>query len=67
MPILMKTFLGGSADHQYMYGLLCQRYADVVSFTALNTYSLWQFAKNCGDASTIAMVQCVDEHIQVYK
>lgn len=59
--------LGGSADEQYMYGILCQRYSDVVSFTALNTRSLWDFAKKGHDASTIAMVKNVDEHILVYK
>ncbi|KAK3916569.1 Alsin [Frankliniella fusca] len=64
---LMLTHGGGSADEQYMYGILCQRYSDVVSFTALNTHSLWEFAKNGTDASIVAMVRNADEHIQVYK
>lgn len=66
-PFMKKMGAGGSADEQYMYGILCQRYSDVVSFTALNTFSLWEFAKKGQDASTIAMVKNVDEHILVYK
>lgn len=50
-----------------MYGTLCQKYSDVVSFTALNTHSLWDFAKGSQDPSSIAMVKNVDEHIEVYR
>lgn len=66
-PFIKKMGAGGSADDQYMYGILCQRYSDIVSFTALNTHSLWEFAQSGKDVSAISMVQSVDEHIQVYK
>lgn len=66
-PFLKRVGAGGSADEQYMYGILCQRYSDVVSFTALNTHSLWDFARNGADACNVAMVRNADEHIHVFK
>lgn len=66
---LIKPFQkkGGATQESNVYETLCQCYTELISFTALNVLSLWDYYDHNGEAYEVVVVASIEEYITVYK
>ncbi|XP_020708134.2 alsin isoform X2 [Athalia rosae] len=66
---LIKPFQkkGGATQESNVYETLCQCYTELISFTALNVLSLWDYYDHIGEAYEVLVVASIEEYITVYK
>ncbi|XP_076168851.1 amyotrophic lateral sclerosis 2 isoform X2 [Ptiloglossa arizonensis] len=66
---LIKPFQkkGGAMQESNVYETLCRCYTELLSFSALNVISLWDYFNHIGEAYEVTVVANVEEYITVYK
>lgn len=66
---LIKPFQrkGGATQESNVYETLCQCYTELISFTALNVLSLWEYFEHNGEAYEVVVVANIEEYLTVYK
>lgn len=66
---LVKPFQkkGGATQESNVYETLCQGYTELISFTALNVLSIWDYHDHKGEAYEVVVVASIEEYISVYK
>ncbi|KAL0852518.1 hypothetical protein ABMA27_017037 [Loxostege sticticalis] len=58
---------GGATQESNVYETLCRCYTELMSFTALNVLSLWDYFNHIGEAYEIMLVANIEEFITIYK
>lgn len=66
---LIKPFQkkGGATQESNVYETLCRCYTELMSFTALNVLSLWDYFNHIGEAYEVVLVANIEEYVTVYK
>ncbi|XP_053978355.1 alsin [Hylaeus volcanicus] len=66
---LIKPFQkkGGAMQESNVYETLCRCYTELLSFSALNVVSLWDYFNHMGEAYEVTVIANVEEYITVYK
>ncbi|XP_016915649.2 alsin [Apis cerana] len=66
---LIKPFQkkGGAMQESNVYETLCRCYTELLSFSALNVISLWDYFNHIGEAYDVTVIANVEEYITVYK
>ena len=66
---LIKPFQkkGGATQESNVYETLCRCYIELMSFTALNVLSLWDYSNHTGEAYEVTLVANIEEYVTVYK
>lgn len=66
---LIKPFQkkAGVTQESNVYETLCRCYTELMSFTALNVLSLWDYFNHIGEAYEVVLVANIEEFVTVYK
>nr|XP_012139045.1 PREDICTED: alsin isoform X2 [Megachile rotundata] len=66
---LIKPFQkkGGAMQESNVYETLCRCYTELLSFSALNVISLWDYFNHIGETYEVTVVANVEEYVTVYR
>ncbi|XP_029056491.2 alsin [Osmia bicornis bicornis] len=66
---LIKPFQkkGGAMQESNVYETLCRCYTELLSFSALNVISLWDYFNHIGEAYEVTIVANAEEYVNVYR